>query len=57
MTAALLTAAQVAERWACAPRTVYQLAEQGRLGCVRFGRRMVRFSLEAVEDFEQRHTA
>jgi excisionase family DNA binding protein len=43
----------VALRWACSPRTVYQLAEQGRLGCVRFSRRMVRFSLDAVEAFEQ----
>lgn len=49
------TAEEVARRWACSPRTVYQLAQQGELGCVRWGRRMVRFSAEAVGEFERAH--
>lgn len=52
LSSVLLTAEDVAARWSCATRTVYQMAG-GPLPCIRFGRRMVRFQLFDVEEYER----
>lgn len=53
--AAYLTARQVAERWACSPKTVIRLAERGALAGVRVGD-LWRFGVAAVEAYEAAHT-
>lgn len=52
----LMTAAQVGKLWGCSSRFVYDLAARGVLPSVRFSRRLVRFHVADVKDFEQRHT-
>lgn len=49
--ASLMTAAQVAERWACSPSHVKRLARSGQLRAVRIGN-IWRFRLESVEAYE-----
>lgn len=51
-----MTAAQVGKLWGCSSRFVYDLAARGVLPSVRFSRRLVRFHVADVKDFEQRHT-
>lgn len=53
---AYLTAASVAERWACSPSHVRAEARSGRLVGMRLGSDW-RFSLSAVEAYEAAHTA
>lgn len=53
--AAYLTARQVAERWACSPKTVIRLAERGQIAGVRVGD-LWRFGVAAVEAYELAHT-
>jgi len=48
----LLTAEQLAERWAVTPAHVYRLARGGRIPVVLLGR-YKRFRLEAIEAFER----
>jgi excisionase family DNA binding protein len=48
---ALMTAAQVAERWQVPVSQIYRLAREGRLPSVAVGRYR-RFRVESVEHFE-----
>jgi excisionase family DNA binding protein len=48
---ALLTAAEVADRWRVRPSAVYALARSGRLPSVSIGRYR-RFRVESIERFE-----
>ncbi len=52
----VLTVAEVAERWRCAPATVRGAIARGEICCVRFGR-VIRVSAATVDEFECRqHT-
>lgn len=51
MTAQLLTADQLAERWQVPKAQVYRLTRDGRLPVVQLGR-YYRFTLAAIEAFE-----
>ena len=51
-----LTTADVASRWSCSAGYVRKLARSGRLVGMRLGSDW-RFSLDAVEAYEQRHTS
>jgi excisionase family DNA binding protein len=47
-----LTVEQVAERWQVHPRTVRTLIADGHLRHWRLGGKLIRISLEAVEEYE-----
>jgi excisionase family DNA binding protein len=47
----LLNAGQVAEEWNVKPRWPLMLAQQGKLPCVRLGRKCVRFRRADVDAF------
>jgi excisionase family DNA binding protein len=49
----LLTADDLAARWSVDRSFIYKLVKRGDLAAVKLGR-VVRFSLEAVDDFEAR---
>ena len=53
----LLTASDVAARWQCDKGTVYRLARLGALASVRVSPGVVRFSIEAIAEYEAAHTA
>lgn len=52
MSAQLLTAEQLAERWQVPTSHVYRLARDGRIPSVRLGK-YVRFTVAAIEKFER----
>ena len=47
------TAAMLAKRWSCSPRTVRNLIATGELPAFRLGGKLLRISQAAVERFEQ----
>jgi excisionase family DNA binding protein len=51
VSAQLLTAEQLAERWQVAPAHVYRLAREGKVPVVKLGR-YYRFRVDAIERFE-----
>jgi excisionase family DNA binding protein len=51
VSAQLLTAEQLAERWQVAPAHVYRLAREGKVPVVKLGR-YYRFRADAIERFE-----
>ena len=51
----LLTATDVAQRWQCGKATVYRLARCGALASVRLSQGVVRFSADAVAQYEATH--
>jgi excisionase family DNA binding protein len=52
MSAQLLTAEQLAERWQVKPSQIYRLSRERELPTVRIGR-YYRYSIDAVEAFER----
>jgi excisionase family DNA binding protein len=52
MTAQLMTAEQLAERWQVPTSQVYRLARDGHIPVVSLGRYR-RFRLDAIEDYER----
>ncbi len=52
MSAQLLTAEQVAERWGVPTSQVYRLTRDGILPCVAIGK-YYRYRLDILEDFER----
>lgn len=49
-----LTPGMVAERWRCSERHVRNLIRAGEIKSFRVGEKLLRVSIEAVEDYEQR---
>ncbi len=48
----LLTAEDLASRWQVKKSHIYALTRDGQLPVVRLGARYVRYSLEAIQEFE-----
>jgi excisionase family DNA binding protein len=53
--AQLLTAAQTAALLGCHPETLYTWVKEGRIGCLRMGRRL-KFHPQQIEEFFDRQS-
>lgn len=57
MSASFLTPREVAERWGCSARHIRRLCGSGELRAMRLGLESWRISMDAVSEYEQRHTS
>lgn len=48
-----LTRFELAERWGCSISTLKRLEKERALRAIRFGKRIVRYSLESIEEIEK----
>jgi predicted DNA-binding transcriptional regulator AlpA len=48
----LMTASDLADRWQVKKSLVYQLSRTGQIPTIRLGERYVRFSIDAIREFE-----
>jgi len=51
-----LTVKQTAEHFLCSERTIWRLIETGELKPTRLGRKMVRITRSAIEEYEERNS-
>ena len=48
-----LTRSELADRWSCSISTLKRLEKERALQAIRFGKRIVRYSLASIEEIEK----